>query len=107
VIEEIRKHLPEMYELFKKADKYYYTSEEKDHIQKVYELCTSISVDYGIMEKADNVYVLPVSFRWSDIGTWNAIYEYSHKDENNNALKGDMITPVTPAIALFRCPIRN
>jgi mannose-1-phosphate guanylyltransferase len=91
IIEEIRKHLPEMYELFKKTDKYYFTPDEKEHIQKVYELCTSISVDYGIMEKASNVYVLPVAFRWSDIGTWNAIYEYSQKDDNNNALKGDMI----------------
>jgi mannose-1-phosphate guanylyltransferase len=91
IIEEIRKHLPEMFDLFKKGDKFYFTTEEKEHIQKVYELCTSISIDYGIMEKADNVYVLPVSFRWSDVGTWNAIYEFSQRDENNNALKGDMI----------------
>jgi mannose-1-phosphate guanylyltransferase len=91
IIEEIENHLPEMHEQFKKSVKYFYTPDEKEQIQKVYELCTSISIDYGIMEKAQNVYVLPVSFRWSDVGTWNAIYEFSQKDENQNVLKGDMI----------------
>ena len=50
-----------------------------------------ISVDYGIMEKADNVYVLPADFKWSDIGTWNAVFELLEKDDKNNALQGKKI----------------
>jgi mannose-1-phosphate guanylyltransferase len=49
--------------------------EEKSHIHKAYQQCINISIDYGIMEKADNVYVLPSAFGWSDLGTWASIYD--------------------------------
>jgi mannose-1-phosphate guanylyltransferase len=91
IVDEYHKHLPELYNIFKKGDKYYYTDEEKDYIRKSYEMCTIVSIDYGIMEKAREVYVLPASFNWSDIGTWNALYAFSNKDKENNAVKGDMV----------------
>ena len=88
---EYEKHLPELYAIFKKGEKYYYTPKEKDYIHKSYEMCTQISIDYGIMEKAKDVYVLPATFNWSDIGTWNALYSYAKKDKNRNVIHGDMV----------------
>lgn len=91
IIDEFEKHLPELNTIFKKGKKLYYTEGERDYIQKSYEMCTIISIDYGIMEKTKDVYVLPSSFNWSDIGTWNALYSFSNKDKENNVVQGDMV----------------
>ena len=81
-------HLPEHYVLFKAAAKSLFTPEEPKAIQEIYEQCRSLSIDYGIMEKADNVYVIPSEFGWSDLGTWTSLYENCPKDPNDNVLKG-------------------
>ena len=60
-------------------------------IKKVYSECQAISIDYGIMEKATNVYVLTAEFGWSDLGTWGALYDNEIKDEAGNLIKGDNI----------------
>jgi mannose-1-phosphate guanylyltransferase len=79
-------HLPEIYEIFAEAKPVYNTEKERNHIQTAYQQCTNISIDYGIMEKAENVYVLPSEFGWSDLGTWASIYELSDKDYVGNAV---------------------
>lgn len=61
-------------------------------IQNAYSECESISIDYGVMEKARNVYVQLTDANWTDIGTWDAVYDYAPKDENNNATIGDAKT---------------
>ena len=66
------------------SDDYYSTLEEK------YGQCEAISVDYAIMEKSDNIYVIPSDFGWDDIGSWKALERYISKDENNNILKGNI-----------------
>ncbi len=77
-------YLPEIYSLFAaKSNK-----SEPDFIKEVYAECKNISIDYGVMEKASNVNVLCSDFGWSDLGTWGSLYEYSAKDENNNAIAG-------------------
>ncbi len=84
--------MPEHYELFDKASKSFGTANEQAAIQGVYEQCRSISIDYGILEKADNVYVIPSDFGWSDLGTWTSLYEnFKQKDEYNNAIDGKHI----------------
>ena len=60
------------------------TDKEEKFIEEIFPKCPNISIDYGIMEKADNVFVLPSSFGWSDLGTWGSLYELSEKDENGN-----------------------
>lgn len=60
-------------------------------LQKNYENVDSISVDYGIMEKADNIYVIPGDFGWDDVGTWNAVLRYRKKDANNNIFMGGKV----------------
>ena len=64
----------------------YNTDNEKKHIHNAYQQCINISIDYGIMEKADNVYVIPSDFGWSDLGTWASVYELAEKDYVGNAV---------------------
>lgn len=85
------KHLPDVNELFAKGEKYFYTKSESAFLNKTYSECRNISIDYGVMEKADNVYVLTADFGWSDLGTWRSLWENSDKDENGNAVAGKNI----------------
>jgi mannose-1-phosphate guanylyltransferase len=86
IVKAFGDHLPDMHEIFAEARPVYNTENEKSHIHKTYLQCTNISIDYGIMEKADNVYVLPAEFGWSDLGTWASIYELADKDYVGNAV---------------------
>ena len=91
IMEAFQKHLPEMYELFiGEADKFN-TDAEVAVINHIYPQCTSISIDFGIMEKARNVYVIPASFGWSDLGTWNSAWENMEKDYLGNAVAGKKV----------------
>jgi mannose-1-phosphate guanylyltransferase len=81
------KYLPEVSQIFSKGINVYDTDKEEDFINEAYSVCKNISIDYGIMEKADNVYVLPENFGWSDLGTWGSLFENSSKDKNNNAIQ--------------------
>ena len=85
------KHLPEVNELFKAGIGKYATKEEDGFIKETYTMCKSISIDYGVMEKADNVYVLASDFGWSDLGTWGSLYETRTKDKNENAVVGNNV----------------
>ena len=85
------KYLPEMYEVFAAEKDKMNTQEEAAAIEQIYPQCTSISIDFGIMEKADNVYVIPASFSWSDLGTWNSAWENMDKDYFNNAVAGNQV----------------
>ena len=62
------------------------TSEEKAFIQENFPYCLNISIDYGIMEKAHNVYMLCVDFGWADLGSWGSLFDLANKDENENAV---------------------
>src|ERR1700744_5810187 len=86
IVNAFSNYLPDMHEIFAEARPVYNTEDEKLHIHKSYLQCTNISIDYGIMEKADNVYVLPSEFGWSDLGTWASIYDLAEKDYVGNAV---------------------
>ncbi|MGV3527980.1 MAG: mannose-1-phosphate guanylyltransferase [Flavisolibacter sp.] len=90
-LQAFHKHLPEMYELFSSEEQHFNTPDEKAMIESVYPLCSNISVDFGIMEKANNVYVIPASFGWSDLGTWNSAWENMEKDYLENAVSGQNV----------------
>lgn len=91
IISAFEKHMPEMYDVFAAEKLNFNTSEENKAIQRIYPQCTNISIDFGIMEKADNVYVIPSSFGWSDLGTWNSAYENLEKDYLGNAVAGENV----------------
>lgn len=87
-MQSFKMYLPEVDELFAGGRQMYGTTLEKDYIEKVYLVCKSISIDYGIMEKARNVYVMEADFGWSDVGTWGALYELRPKDKQHNSIVG-------------------
>jgi mannose-1-phosphate guanylyltransferase len=80
------KHLPEMADAFKIAQKHFGTASEKEALDKAYPRCKIVSIDNGIMEKADNVFVVLSDIGWSDLGTWKSVYENSEKDAAGNVV---------------------
>lgn len=80
-----RKYMPEIAEAFMQGEHLMGTPEEEEYIRQVFSVVPSISVDYGIMEKAEEVYVMEADFGWSDLGTWGSLYEKAPKDEAGNA----------------------
>jgi len=80
--------LPDVDDVFKDGLGKYNTPEEYDFIQTAYSTCKNISIDYGIMEKSKNVFVISADIGWSDLGTWGSIYTHLPLDENKNALVG-------------------
>jgi mannose-1-phosphate guanylyltransferase len=91
ILEAFRKHLPEMTEVFEEASVRFNTDKERSALQTAYAQTKSISIDYGIMEKADNVYVWLSTFSWSDLGSWSSLYDNSTKDTNNNSISADSL----------------
>ncbi|MAW31074.1 MAG: mannose-1-phosphate guanylyltransferase [Flavobacteriales bacterium] len=89
IILAFRKHLRDIYEIFEDGKNFFNTNQEKEFIDRVYPGCKNISIDYGIMEKSHNVYVVPSEFGWSDLGTWGALSNHIKLDENGNAIQGN------------------
>lgn len=87
IIKAFEKSLPKMLSLFN-ATNVYNTEAEADFINENYKNAENISIDFGIMERAHNVHVLPVDFGWNDLGTWGSLYNKLDKDTNNNATVG-------------------
>jgi mannose-1-phosphate guanylyltransferase len=91
ILTSFEKFLPDVNIAFKSGESVYETNGEKSFIEKTYSVCSSISIDYGVMEKADNAYVLPTDFGWSDLGTWGSLYDRKEKDANQNAVIGENV----------------
>ena len=85
------KYLPDISAAFSEGRPIYGSDEESSFIEETYSACKNISIDYGVMEKADNVYVFTAEFGWSDLGTWGSLYDQVEKDENGNAQMGENI----------------
>lgn len=85
IVNSYKTHLNQMYTHFFSGWNQLNTPEEKAFIQKEYAKAENISIDYGILEKAENVYVKPATFDWNDLGTWGALYDKLSKDEQDNA----------------------
>ncbi len=85
IMAAFEKHMPETFSVFDEGRDLFGTKQEKTFIGKAYAECRSISIDYGIMEKADNVYVMCTDIGWSDLGTWSSLYEHSVPDKKGNA----------------------
>ncbi|MBN1651193.1 MAG: mannose-1-phosphate guanylyltransferase [Bacteroidales bacterium] len=81
-------HLAEVDDIFRAGIGVYNTDKEDAFIENAYAVCRNISIDFGVMEKAENVYVLSSDFGWSDLGTWGSLYAIRQKDENQNTIVG-------------------
>ena len=86
ILSAFDKYLPDIFHTFSEGAGLFNTEAENDFIKEAYSQCRSISVDYGIMEKADNVFVICTDLGWSDLGTWSSLYLHSAHDKNDNAV---------------------
>ena len=86
IVSAFERFQPEMYAHFLKGFEAYNTADEKDFIAENYPLAENISIDYAILEKAQNVFVLSATFDWNDLGTWGSLYDKLDKDESSNAI---------------------
>jgi mannose-1-phosphate guanylyltransferase len=91
IMQSFTSYLPDVDQLFRAGVGKYNTPEEPAFIEQTYAMCKSISIDYGVMEKADNVYVLASDFGWSDLGTWGSLYDIRKKDNDANAVVGQNV----------------
>lgn len=89
IVEAFEKYLPEHHALFDGVRRAQGTDAEQNIVELAFAECRAISIDYGIMEKADNVYVRCGEFGWSDVGTWGSVYQHSRKDRYANAAPGE------------------
>ncbi len=94
IINSFEQLSPEMYTLFQSGKEKLNERGEKKFIQEVFPKSQNISIDYAILEKADNVYVIPASFDWDDLGTWGALYSKLAKDPHKNAVVNAHLMPV-------------
>ena len=92
ILAALDKHTPELAEIFNEAAIQFNTPTEAKAVETAYLQCRSVSIDFGVMEKADNVYVWLSQFAWSDLGTWASLHDASTRDEHNNVLHGDVMT---------------
>jgi mannose-1-phosphate guanylyltransferase len=91
ILNALERYLPDVNSIFFEGISSYYLKSESSFISKAYAECKNISIDYGIMEEADNVYVLTSDFGWSDLGTWGSLYDQLEKKENNNSITGNRV----------------
>ncbi len=89
IIKSLEENLPDVAAIFKAGESFYNSSDEQSFIDKQFPTCEKVSVDYGIMEKANNIYVQPVDFGWSDLGTWGSLWEEQDRTTEGNAIIGD------------------
>lgn len=104
IIAAIEKYEPELYELFAPEKDKFNTGQEKETIEAIYPQCTNISIDFAVMEKADNVYLIPASFGWSDLGTWNSAWDNMEKDYFGNAVVGKNVMVVDANNCMVHVP---
>ncbi len=86
ILKAFEQFLPKMHQLFCDGNNVYNTEFEDDFINSNYEKAENISIDYGVMQSASNIYVLPVDFGWNDLGTWSSLYDKLSKDAERNAI---------------------
>ena len=84
VVNSLRVYQPAISKVFERLLPYYYTDKEQELINEQFPTCENISIDYAIMEKADEIFVFPANFGWSDLGTWGSLYDLSGKDHHQN-----------------------
>jgi mannose-1-phosphate guanylyltransferase len=92
VINAFEKFEPTLAQEFADGIDKYYTSEEQEFVDGVYHKTKNISIDYAVMERAENVFVVLSDIGWSDLGTWKSLYEMKDKDKDNNVLDGNIVT---------------
>jgi mannose-1-phosphate guanylyltransferase len=92
MMEEIKKSLPELFKSMKKLEENILSNDFPKILEKIYSQIKGISIDYGVMEKSNNVYTIKSHFDWSDVGSWDEIYNFKEKDSRGNVMSGRTVT---------------
>ena len=100
-LDEFRKHAPELLAAFEKNSTAGKDIADPENIREIYESIEAESIDYALLEKSKNVAVLPVEMEWSDLGSWESIYQVSEKNSQGNVLRGNVITHDTRNSLIF------
>jgi mannose-1-phosphate guanylyltransferase len=104
IILAFARFLPEIHNVFNSITSLYNTPFEKNAIAEIYKACPDISIDYGIIERADNLHVVPSAFGWSDLGTWESAFDNSEKDHLGNAIHGNHIIVIDATSCIIKAP---
>src|SRR5690606_33417374 len=98
ILNEISSYLPELASGLKKIDSSIETDQFDRSLEEFFKSIKGISIDYGIMEKSQKVYMIEGDFGWSDVGSWETVFELSEKENDNNAVVGDVHTKILPTL---------
>jgi mannose-1-phosphate guanylyltransferase len=104
LLKSFKKNAADIYDILKNGEKEYNTEGEQNFINKYYPTTPNISIDYAVMEKADNVYTIPCDFGWSDLGAWSAIYDELPKNDDHNVIQSDNVLTFGVTNTLVRTP---
>ncbi len=104
LLKSLKKNAEDIYDILKKGESAYNTEGEQSFINQYYPTTPNISIDYAVMERADNVHTIPCSFGWSDLGAWGALYDEGKKDENNNVIQSENVLTFDVTNTLVRTP---
>ena len=104
ILDAYQKYAPEIYNIMNAPTGIYNSPKEQAFVDEHYPTTPKISIDYAIMENAENVFTIPSEFGWSDLGTWGSLYAESEKDENQNVINGDNVITNNTTNCLIRVP---
>ncbi|MBM3413953.1 MAG: mannose-1-phosphate guanylyltransferase [Bacteroidetes bacterium] len=104
ILAAFESYLSEVYEVFAAEKELFNTASEREAVERIYPQCTNVSVDFGVMEKASNVFVIPASFGWSDLGTWNNAWDNMEKDYFGNTVVGKNVMVVDANDCMVHAP---
>ena len=104
LLKSFKHNAEDIYDILLRGENAYNTEGEQNFINENYPTTRSVSIDYAILEKADNVYTIPGDFGWSDLGTWGALYDESKKNAEANVVQGDNILVYDSTNCLVRAP---
>lgn len=104
LMKEMSIHMTDIFSIFEGGKELFGTNEEKAFVEKIYPTCENESIDYGLLEKSKDVYVIPSDFGWSDLGTWGSLFQLTDKDENSNAVYNEQTMLYNSNNNLIRVP---
>jgi len=107
VVDGFEKYDADTFELFDAEKEYFNTAHEKEAIDRIYPLCKNVAVDVALMEKAENVFVIPSSFGWTDLGTWTSAYDNLAKDEHENAIASNNVVVIEASKCMVSAPAQK
>ena len=99
-----RAYCPGRAAIFDELSPFFYTDREQDEVDRLFPSCENISIDYAVMEKADDIYVFPADFGWSDLGTWGSLHTLLPKDDSANACVGDGVKMIESSRCIVNMP---